>query len=70
MWQDAIVSEIHQTREKISKAFGDDIHAIFAAAQRGDLAKMFDTSTKENTAQLHTPHGQQPQRVATGESGR
>ncbi len=39
MWQDPIVAEIYKTREKISQAYGNDIHAIFAAAQRGELSK-------------------------------
>lgn len=38
MWQDPVVSEIHQTRDRISQAYGDDLHAIFAAAQRGELS--------------------------------
>ena len=39
MWQDPIVAEIHQIRDNISEAYGDDLHAIFAAAQRGELVK-------------------------------
>ena len=42
MWLDPIVAEIHQTREKLSQAYGDDLHAIFAAAQRGELSKPLD----------------------------
>ena len=38
MWQDPIVTEIHQTREKIAQAYGNDIHEIFVAAQRGELS--------------------------------
>ena len=38
MWQDPIVAEIHQTRERISQHFGNDIHVIFAAAKRGELS--------------------------------
>ena len=38
MWQDPIVAEIHQIRDKISQDYGNDLHAIFAAAQRGDLS--------------------------------
>ena len=54
MWQDPIVSEIHQIREKISAAYGNDMHTIFAAAQRGDLAKVFAIPAK-NTAQQINP---------------
>jgi hypothetical protein len=39
MWQDPIVTEIHQTRERISQSYGNDLHAIFMAAQRGELSK-------------------------------
>ena len=39
MWQDPIVAEIHQTRDRISAAHGDDLHAIFVAAQRGELVQ-------------------------------
>lgn len=39
MWQDPIIAEIHQTRDQISQAHGNDMHAIFVAAQRGELAK-------------------------------
>ena len=38
MWQDPIVAEIHQTRERIARYFGNDVHAIFAAAKRGELS--------------------------------
>jgi hypothetical protein len=38
MWQDPIVAEIHQAREEIAKIYGNDLHAIFEAAQRGDLS--------------------------------
>lgn len=44
MWQDPIVAEIHQARDRISEAHGDDLHAIFAAAQRGDLVKALTTA--------------------------
>ena len=50
MWLDPIVAEIHQTREKLSQAYGDDLHAIFAAAQRGELSKPLD-SPAGNAAQ-------------------
>jgi hypothetical protein len=39
MWQDPLVAEIHQIRDDISASYGHDLHAIFAAAQRGDLSK-------------------------------
>jgi hypothetical protein len=39
MWQDPIVTEIHQTRERIAQSYGNDLHAIFMAAQRGELSK-------------------------------
>ena len=54
MWLDPIVAEIHQTREKLSQAYGDDLHAIFAAAQRRELSKPPD-SPAGNVAQ---PAGQ------------
>ena len=38
MWQDPIVAEIHRILDKISQDYGNDLHAIFAAAQRGDLS--------------------------------
>ena len=50
MWLDPIVAEIHQTREKLSQAYGDDLHAIFAAARRGELSKPLD-SPAGNAAQ-------------------
>lgn len=50
MWVDPIVAEIHQTREKLSQAYGDDLHAIFAAARRGELSKPLD-SPAGNAAQ-------------------
>ena len=52
MWQDPIIAEIHQTRDKISRSYGNDLHAIFTAAQRGELSKP-PTSTSGNT----TPQG-------------
>ena len=42
MWLDPSVAEIHQTRGKLSQAYGDDLHAIFAAARRGELSKPLD----------------------------
>lgn len=39
MWRDPIIAEIHQTRDKISRSYGNDLHAIFTAAQRGELSK-------------------------------
>ncbi|MGZ8216516.1 hypothetical protein [Methylomagnum sp.] len=44
MWRDPIIEEIHRTREKIAAAYGNDMHAIFLAAQRGELAKALDPS--------------------------
>jgi len=41
MWQDPVVAEIHETREKISQAYDNDIHKIFVAAQCGELSKLF-----------------------------
>ena len=38
MWQDPIVTEIHRIRDKISQDYCNDLHAIFAAAQRGHLS--------------------------------
>ena len=37
MWHDPIIAELHDTRQKISLAHGDDIHTIFLAAQHGEL---------------------------------
>lgn len=51
MWQDPIVAEIHRTREKIARAYGNDIHAIFAAAQRGELSKPLISPASETTGQ-------------------
>ena len=56
MWLDPIVAEIHQTREKLSQAYGDDLHAIFAAARRGELSKPLD-SPAGNAAQPVAPTG-------------
>jgi hypothetical protein len=39
MWQDPILQEIYATRDRISNAYGNDLHAIVVAAQRGDLSK-------------------------------
>jgi hypothetical protein len=39
MWTDHIVEEIHATREKIANFYNNDMHAIFIAAQRGELGK-------------------------------
>ena len=39
MWQDPILQEIYATRERISNAYGNDLHAIVVAAQRGDLSR-------------------------------
>ena len=54
MWQDPIVAEIHQTREKISQLYGNDLHAIFAAARRGELSKPL-VSPASNAAQQGAP---------------
>ncbi len=54
MWQDPIVTEIHQTRARISEAYGNDLHAIFAAAQRGELAQPL-TPDAPNTATKDSP---------------
>jgi len=54
MWQDPIVAEIHRTREKIAQAYGNDIHEIFAAAQRGELSKPF-ISPANKMAQQDAP---------------
>ena len=50
MWQDPLVAEIHQTREKIALAYGNDIHAICEAARRGELSKPV-SSRSANMAQ-------------------
>lgn len=42
MWHDPIIEEIHQTREKIAAAYGNDLHAIFMAARLGELATALD----------------------------
>ena len=63
MWLDPIVAEIHQTRAKLSQAYGDDLHAIFAAAQRGELSKPLD-SPAGNVAPQGTL-ARQPGRQAT-----
>jgi hypothetical protein len=47
MWQDPIVEEIHQTREKIAQAYGNDIHAICEAARHGKLSKPLASSAPE-----------------------
>ena len=39
MWQDPLIAEIHQTREQIALAYGNDIHAICEAARRGELSR-------------------------------
>lgn len=39
MWQDPLVAEIHQIREKIAQAYGNDIHAICEAARKGELSR-------------------------------
>lgn len=39
VWQDPIIAEIHKTREQIAQRYGNDLHAIFAAALRGELSK-------------------------------
>jgi len=53
MWQDPVVAEIHQIREKLSQAYGNDLHAIFVAAQRGELAKAL--GAQESKAQQYVP---------------
>jgi hypothetical protein len=53
MWQDHIIAEIHQIREKLSQAYGNDLHAIFVAAQRGELAK--GLGAQESQAQQGVP---------------
>ncbi len=53
MWQDPIVADIHQIREKLSQAYGNDLHAIFVAAQRGELAK--GLGAQESKAQQGVP---------------
>ena len=55
MWQDPIVVEIHQIRDKISQVYGDDLHAIFVAAQRGELAKQFVANTDVEGGVSGTP---------------
>ena len=54
MWQDPIISEIHQTRDKISQSYGNDLHAIFTAAQRGELSKP-PISSADNATQQRAP---------------
>ena len=39
MWQDPLIAEIHQTREQIALAYGNDVHAICDAARRGELSR-------------------------------
>ena len=52
MWQDPIVAEIHQAREKIARHFGNDIHAIFAAAQRGELSIPLQIPSQDDSSPL------------------
>ena len=64
MWQDPIVSEIHQTREQLSKAYGDDLHRIFLAAQRGELLKpLAGRATRPAKVLARRPHAK-PRKVA------
>jgi hypothetical protein len=49
MWKDHIVEEIHSIRERIANFYGNDMHAIFLAAQRGELSNWQNlTSSSED----------------------
>ena len=48
MWQDPIIAAIQQAREKIARHFGNDIHAIFAAAKRGELAVPLQSPSEDD----------------------
>jgi hypothetical protein len=64
MWQDPIIEEIHQTRQQIAEAFGNDMHAICEAARRGELHKAFirpiDPTTPQAILPSNHPTGDQP----------
>lgn len=62
MWRDPIIEEIHRTREKIADAYGNDMHAIFVAAQRGELANALDQSHLDSVQAAPT---RAPDREAT-----
>lgn len=58
MWQDPLVAEIHQIREQIAQAHGNDIHALCEAARRGELSRpqpVEPTSMAQQGAPADTP---------------
>jgi hypothetical protein len=48
MWNDPIIEDLHQTRDRISRKHGGDFHEIFEAAKRGELTK--DSTTPAGNA--------------------
>ena len=55
MWTDHIVEEIHATRERIANFYDNDMHAIFLAAQRGELGKGLIAKNAGATPMPHVP---------------